>query len=118
MNSLLDDSLVTAALLVSAGYLVATLGPRSLRQRLLAASSRTLAKAPAFLGLGRVADKLAAAALLKAKGACGGCDNCGAAQTSASATTSTSPTSTSPTGAASSMPAEIKVPLERIGRRV
>jgi len=101
MNNLLDDSLVALALLISAGYVVASLGPRSLRHRLLQALSRLLGKAPAFLGLGRLSEKFAAASAVKAKGACGGCDNCGSEQTPAAQSTST----------------EIKVSVEKIGRR-
>jgi hypothetical protein len=101
MNNLVDDSLVGLALLVSAGYVISSLGPRSLRQRLLTALSRLLAKAPAFLGLGQMAQKLAAASAVKAKGACGGCDNCGTDQTTAAQSTT----------------AEIKVSVEKIGRR-
>jgi hypothetical protein len=101
MNNILDDSLVGLALIVSAGYLVASLGPRFLRTRLLAASSRLLAGAPPFLRLGRVAQKLAAAAAIKTQRACGGCDNCGSEASSAQASPST----------------EIKVSVEKIGRR-
>jgi hypothetical protein len=102
MNNLLDDSLVGLALLASLGYLVASLGPRTLRNKLLAAMSGLLARAPPFLGLGRAAKKLAAAAAAKkAQGACGGCDNCGSEPSSAK---------TSPSG-------EIKVSVEKIGRR-
>jgi hypothetical protein len=106
MNNLLDDSLVGLALLISLGYLVASLGPRTLRNRLLAALSGVLARAPPFLGLARAAQKLAAAAG-KAQGACGGCDNCGNEPSSAKA---------SPSGKASPS-AEIKVSVDKIGRR-
>jgi len=101
MNNLLDDSLVGLALLISAGYVAASLGPKSLRNKLLTAMSGLLAKAPPSLGLGRAAQKLAAAALVKAQGACGGCDNCG-----------TEPSSAQPTSSA-----EIKVSVDKIGRR-
>jgi hypothetical protein len=100
MKNLLDDSLVGLALLVSLGYLVASLGPRTLRNRLLAALSGALARAPPFLGLARAAQKLAAAAG-KAQGACGGCDNCG----------------NEPSSAKASPSAEIKVSVDKIGRR-
>ncbi len=101
MNNFLDDSLVALALLVSAGYVLASLGPRSLRHRFLRALSRLLGKAPAFLRLGGASEKLAAASALKAQGACGGCDNCGSEQTPA----------------AKSTPSEITVSVEKIGRR-
>lgn len=101
MNGILDDVLVGLALLISAGYLVSTLGPRSLRQRLLTALSRLIARAPQFLGLRPVARRLEVASAGKASGACGGCDSCGSGQP-----------------AASTLPvAEIKVPIAKIGRR-
>jgi hypothetical protein len=100
MNSILDNSLVGLALLVSAGYAVSSLGPRSLRRRALSALSGALARAPAFLGLRRIAQRLAAASASKAQGACGGCDSCG----------SEAPAKTSPA-------AEVRVPVTKIGRR-
>jgi hypothetical protein len=100
MNTLIDNSLVGVALLVSAGYATWRLGPRSLRKRVLAAMSRRLAAAPLSLRLGRISESLAAAAAGKAQGACGGCDNCG----------TESPAPPSPS-------AEIKVPAASIGRR-
>jgi hypothetical protein len=101
MNNFLDDSLVGLALLLSLVYLVASLGPRTLRNRLLAGMSGLLARAPPFLGLARVAQKLAAAAAVKAQGACGGCDNCGS----------------EPSSGPQSSSAEIKVSVDKIGRR-
>jgi hypothetical protein len=101
MNTLLDGSLVGLALLASVGYAVSSLGPRTLRVRLLAAASRLLALAPAYLKLGRVARRLAAAAIVKPSGACGGCDNCG----------------TESAAAPHSAAAEVKVPVANIGRR-
>jgi hypothetical protein len=98
MNSVIDNSLVGLALLVSAGYALLSLGPRSLRRRLLAASSR----ATAFLGLRRTAGRLSAASAGKAHGACGGCDSCGSDQP---------PTTEGPA-------AEVRVPVGKIGRRV
>ena len=103
MNSILDNSLVGLALLVSAGYAVSSLGPRSLRQRLLAALSRLLVRAPGFLGLGRMARWLAAASASKAQGACGGCDNCGSEQ--------------APAQKPDSRALEVRVPVTKIGRR-
>jgi hypothetical protein len=99
MNTLLDNSLVGVALLVSAGYAIARLGPRRLKQRGLESLSRWLATAPSILRLGRVSRSLAAAATGKAQGACGGCDDCA---------TESSPAQSS---------AEIKVPVANIGRR-
>jgi hypothetical protein len=101
MNSILDNSLVGLALLASAVYAVAALGPRSLRRRILGVLGRAAARAPAFLGLGRMAQRLAAASAAKAQGACGGCDNCG-----------------SEPAAPQPPKAEVRVPVARIGRRV
>jgi hypothetical protein len=101
MNSVIDNSLVGLALLVSAGYALLSLGPRSLRRRLLAALSGAVARAPAFLGLRRMAQWLATASSGKAKGACGGCDDCGAEKAPAK----------------NSAAAEITVPMGKIGRR-
>ena len=98
MNSVIDNSLVGLALLVSAGYALLSLGPRSVRRRLLAALSR----ATAFLGLRRTAERLGVASAGKAHGACGGCDSCGSEQP---------PTAEAPA-------AEVRVPVEKIGRRV
>jgi hypothetical protein len=100
VNSLVDNSLVALALLVSAGYTLISLGPRSLRRQLLAALSRATARAPRFLGLQRTARWLAASAD-KAAGACGGCDDCGAEKAAAKKPAA----------------AEITVPMAKIGRR-
>jgi hypothetical protein len=105
MNSILDDSLVGLALLASAGYAVASLGPRTLRRRILGVLGGVAARAPAFLGLGRMAQRLAAASMAKAQGACGGCDSCGAEPTAAQK----SPTQ-------NSSAAEVRVPVAKIGR--
>jgi hypothetical protein len=103
MNAVLDHLLVGVALLVSLGYAVSSLGPKTWRNRCLAALSRLMARAPAFVGLKGVAQRLSAAArpVPGASGACGGCDNCGTEQAAA------------PHPAA----AEVKVPLASIGRR-
>jgi len=98
MNSVIDNSLVGLALLASAGYALSSLGPRSLRRRLLAALSR----ATAFLGLRRTAGRLAVKSAGKAQGACGGCDSCGSEQPPA----------------AEAPAAEVTVPVGKIGRRV
>jgi hypothetical protein len=101
MNSILDNSLVGLALLVSAGYAAASLGPRSMRRRILGVLGRAAAQAPAFLGLGRMAQRLAAASMTKAQGACGGCDSC-----SSEATPAPQPPS-----------AEVRVSVAQISRR-
>jgi hypothetical protein len=100
MNSILDNSLVGLALLASAVYAIASLGPRSLRRRILGVLSRAAARAPAFLGLGRAAQRLAVASAAKAQGACGGCDTCGS-----------EPATPQPSKA------EVRVPVAKIGRR-
>jgi hypothetical protein len=111
MNGIVDNSLVGLALLVSLGYAVSSLGPKSLRRRLLAALSRATARAPALPGLRRLSGRLAAAAG-KAQGTCGGCDDCGTAQPSA-------PQSSAPPSSAENSPAgEIRVPVGKIGRRI
>jgi hypothetical protein len=116
MKTLLDNLLVGAAILSSAVYAVAKLGPRSLRRRMLAALSRRLAAAPSFLGLARVSKSLAAAAAGKAQGACGGCDDCGT-ETKPAPQSSSAQSSSAQSGASAQSPAEIKVPVADIGRR-
>jgi hypothetical protein len=101
MNSIIDNSLVGLALIASAGYAVASLGPRSVRRGLLSALGAAMLRAPRFLGLGPIARRIAAASAEKAAGACGGCDNCGSEQTAA------------PNPPA----AEVSVPVANIGRR-
>ena len=100
MNSVLDNTLVGLALLVSAGYALTSLGPRSVRRRLLASLSRMTARAPAYLRLRKMSERLAIASAGKAQGACGGCDNCGSEKTPATAPG-----------------AEVNVPVAKIGRR-
>ncbi|MEP6885422.1 MAG: DUF6587 family protein [Gammaproteobacteria bacterium] len=106
MNSVLDNSLVGFALLASAGYAVMKLGPRSLRQSVLAGLSRVFAQAPAAFSLQQISERLRAASAGKAQGACGGCDNCGSEQTPAQQA-----------AAQKSAPAEVLVPVGKIGRR-
>jgi hypothetical protein len=101
MNGILDNSLVGLALIVSAGYAAISLGPRSLRRRLLGTLGRAAARAPAFLRLRRIAQRLDIASSGKAAGACGSCDDCGSEQ---------SPAQKSPE-------AEVRVPVAKIGRR-
>ena len=105
MNSVLDNSLVGLALLVSAGYAVASLGPKSARRRMLAALAGVMSRAPRFLGLRRIAERLDGASTGKVQGACGGCDSCGTGQASARQPTE----QTSPA-------AEVSVPVSNIGR--
>jgi hypothetical protein len=102
MNSFFDNAMVGFALLLSAGYAAFSLGPKSVRQRSLAALSRVAARAPSLLRLQSIAQKLAAASAVKASGTCGGCDNCG---------------SEAPAQRPSPA-ADINVPIAKIGRRV
>jgi hypothetical protein len=101
MNAVLDNFLVGVLLLVSVGYAVYKLGPRTLRRRILQSLSRAMAAAPVFLKLGRAAQKLDAASLGSAQGTCGGCDNCGT-ETSTEQQTSSG---------------EIRIPVANIGRK-
>ena len=104
MSGILDKSLVFLALLAAAGYAVYSLGPRGLRRR-WAAGLATLAKrAPSGFGLRRGLERLAGVAAGKTAGSCGGCEGCGEDQPAA-------------TGQSAGSNGEIKVPLERIGRR-
>jgi hypothetical protein len=109
MNNVLDNSLVGLALLASAGYAVMKLGPRSLRQHMLAGLSRLIARAPPAFGLRRISERLGAASAGKvsgkAQGACGGCDDCGSEQTPAQQ------------GAQNLPQSEVRVPVAKIGRR-
>jgi|SRR5277367_2800516 hypothetical protein len=93
MNGILDNVLVGLALIVSAAYALASLGPKSWRRRALGGLGRVMARAPAFLHLRRAAQRFTVASAGKAPGACGGCDSCGPQE------------------------AEINVPVAKIGRR-
>jgi hypothetical protein len=101
MKSVLDNSLVGLALLASAGYAVSSLGPGALRRRRVGGFAALLARAPAFLGLRRIARRFAAAATGGAHGACGGCGSCGSEQ---------SPNVEAPAQ-------DVRIPLTKIGRR-
>jgi hypothetical protein len=101
MNAVLDNFLVGVLLLASVSYAAYKLGPRTLKRRILQTLSRAAAAAPAFLRLGRVAQKLDTASAGKTQGACGGCDNCG----------------TEPSSKPQSSSGEVKVPVAKIGRR-
>jgi hypothetical protein len=98
MNAVLDNFLVAAVLLLSLGYALLKLGPRSWRKRIFWQLSLILAAAPSFLKLADAAQRLAVASG-KNPAACGGCDSCG--------TESPVPQS----------PSEINVPVAKIRRR-
>jgi hypothetical protein len=101
MQFFLDDLLVGLVLLVSVIYAVFSLGPRSLRGRLLIGASALLRRLPGFPGLHELASRLQTAATLKAKGSCGGCDNCASEQ---------------PPTAPASGP-EVRISVSKIGKR-
>jgi len=104
MNKLLDNGLVALALIASAGYALSSLGPKTLRRRLWTALARLAASAPPGMHLGGIARRLAEAAA-KSSAACGGCGSCGSEASDGSVASA---------GAAS---AEVRVPLESIGKR-
>jgi hypothetical protein len=104
MGGILDKSLVSLALLAAAGYAVYSLGPRNLRRRWAAGLAALAKRAPHSFGLRRGLTRLAGAAAGKTAGSCGGCEGCGDDQPAANAQ------SAGPGG-------EIRVPLEKIGRR-
>ncbi|MGO8856332.1 MAG: DUF6587 family protein [Steroidobacteraceae bacterium] len=101
MRFFLDDLLVGLVLLASVVYAVFSLGPRSLRGRLLGGASAVLRRLPGFPGLHELAQRLDTAASIKAKGTCGGCGNCGSEQ---------------PPTTPSSGP-EVRIPVSKIGKR-
>jgi len=110
MNHLLDQSLVGLLLLASAAYALMTLGPKSLRMKILAGLSRVAARMPRMFGLSRWAKQLEAAAG-KPAGACGGCDDCGAGAGAGAGTGSATASNSQ------SAPTEINIPVGKIGRR-
>jgi hypothetical protein len=101
MHGILDDLLVGVVLLASVIYAAFSLGPRTLRRRLLVSAAALLRSLPRFSGLHEVALRLETAASTKAKGSCGGCDNCGSDQP--------------PT--AQNSPSEVKILPSKIGKR-
>jgi hypothetical protein len=108
MSSVLDYLLVGLVLLVSAGYAVLALGPRTLRPRVYASLSRLLARVPVWLGLGAIARRLEAASG-KAGGACGGCGTCGSEPAGSAGSVGDGPAPPA---------AEVRISASKIGRRV
>jgi hypothetical protein len=98
MNTVLDNLLVAAVILVSCCYALLRLGPRSFRERIFRYLSLILAAAPSFLNLEAVAQRLAAASG-KNQAACGGCESCGSESSSVTQSS------------------EVNVPIGKIGRR-
>jgi hypothetical protein len=97
MHRLFDDLAVTLVILAALLYVLMVLGPRALRRGVLAGLSALLAQLPPALRLAALANRLRSAAAVKAKGACGGCDDCGSQ--------------------AESGAGETRIPLSKIGRR-
>jgi hypothetical protein len=105
VNSLLDDVSVGLVLAASAGYAVFSLGPRTLRRRMLESTSALLIRLPTGFGLRALALRMQSAATT-AKGACGGCDSCEPQPPGAT------------TSAATKAPApEIRIAVSTIGKR-
>jgi hypothetical protein len=100
MSKVIDNSLVILALLVSAWYALAALGPKGLRMQMWNALAQLATRAPRFLRLARVARRLESAAG-KTSGACGGCGSCGSDEAAAGKTPAS----------------EVRVSVEKIGRR-
>jgi len=110
MSSVLDVTLVGVVIAASVGYAACSLGPRTLKPRVLAALAALLLRSPTALGLHSLARRLQSSAQA-GTGSCGGCDNCGAAST----TPAGEPAAGSP--ASGSPAAEIRVPLSSIAKR-
>jgi hypothetical protein len=110
MNRMLDNGLVALVLLASLGYALLSLGPKAQVRRLRLALARLAASAPPQLHLGAIARRLQAAAA-KGAGGCAGCENCEPEPASG--------VKPSEAGrrAADSRAAEVRVPLEKIGKR-
>lgn len=106
MNKVLDDTLVGLVLVASAGYALASLGPKGLRTRIYRGLAVLAGRAPAFLRLGAVARRLDARAARNSSTACGGCESCGSGE----------PIANQP-GASEPHAAEVRVPVAKVGRR-
>jgi hypothetical protein len=105
MNTLFDDVSVGLVLSASAGYAAYSLGPRTLRRRMLESGAALLMRLPRSLGLRGLALRWQAAAIT-AKGSCGGCDSCEPQPPGA------------PTSASDKAPApEIRIAVSTIGKR-
>jgi hypothetical protein len=102
MSHWLDQGLVGILLAASAGYAFMALGPKAWRRKVLDMLARAAGSAPHGLRLTALAHKMQTAAAAKPKGACGGCEDC----------------ASNPSSSAQASPAEIKIPVGKIGRRV
>ena len=110
MNKVLDNSLVALVLIASVGYALASLGPKAQLRRLWRALARLAASAPPRLHLGGIARRLEGAAA-KSAGGCGGCENCEPEPASGAKS------SRAERRAADGRGSEVRVPLEKIGKR-
>jgi hypothetical protein len=110
MNKVLDNGLVALVLIASVGYALTSLGPKAQLRRLWTALAHLAARAPPRLHLGGVARRLEGAAAKRA-GGCGGCENC-EPEPAAGAKSSSAERR-----AADSRGSEVRVPLEKIGKR-
>lgn len=106
MNRILDDTLVGFALVASAGYALASLGPKGLRTRMFRGLAGLAGRAPAFLRLAAVARRLDARAAGNSSAACGGCERCGSDEPIAN-----------PPSANEHRASEVRVPVAKVGRR-
>ena len=106
MNKILDDTLVGLVLVASAGYALASLGPKGLRTRIHRGLAGLARRAPSFLRLGAVARRLDARAARNSSAACGGFESCGSGE----------PIANQP-GAGEPRAAEVRVPVAKVGRR-
>ena len=110
MIKVLDNGLVSLVLIASVGYALASLGPKAQLRRLWAVLARLAASAPSRLHLGGIARRLESAAA-KSAGGCGGCGNCEPEPASGAKSMSAE------RRAADSRGSEVRVPLEKIGKR-
>jgi hypothetical protein len=99
MSKLLDGGVVALALCLAVGYVLFSLGPKTLRRRLWSALAHAAASAPPALHLRAIARRLDGTAM-KVSGGCGGCESCGP----------------EPSAAPGHAP-EVRVAIESIGRR-
>ena len=106
MNRIIDDTLVGLALVASAGYALASLGPQGLRARMYRGLAGLAHRAPPFMRLGAVARRLDARSADTSSAACGGCESCGSEE----------PLASQP-GASEPRAAEVRVPVAKVGRR-
>ncbi len=97
MVTFLDDLTVGVLLLASILYAAYSLGPKTLRRRLLAALGSALP--------GSLSRRLQLAAAAKSADSCGGCESCGSAEKTAASESAAAPGG------------EVRIPLSQIGKR-